>query len=256
MPDMQYRQLTRLWLVASLLALLAACGGDGGSSTDSGSGSTYLAVTGTKQVSGNPIVTVCLNNIANASASSLNGQQVATNLARFYLISGNYKITSSDGQGCDAVPGAVTLTVDDYNNTVLPWIVANPPAAGAPGSGGVGAGSRTFITWTGSANSQTVKDANNEDFAFYADTGCLYSYNTKTETSNFCLNNPTDPSNASAQFAGLSVRVVSVKASAGGCIAQLATAAGKLVDVYTDANGIQTAAESATAAVWMPLASV
>jgi hypothetical protein len=116
------------------------------------------------------------------------------------------------------------------------------------GGGGMGGATvtRSFVTWTGSDNGQVVKDANNENFAFYADTGCLYSYATQGETTNFCLNNLTDPGNATAQFSGLSVKVVSVAAGGGGCIAQLASADGKLVDIYTNASGVQTAAETAT----------
>lgn len=103
------------------------------------------------------------------------------------------------------------------------------------GAGGGGSTTRGFIAWTGSLNGSTVKDANNENFAFYADTRCLYSYNRDIETSNFCL----DGQNAGA-FDGLRIRVLSV-ATAGGCIAALADLDGFQVDIHTSAAGVQTA---------------
>lgn len=122
-------------------------------------------------------------------------------------------------------------------------------SAGSDGISAGGTSSRSFINWSGNANAQVVKDANDENFAFYSDTGCLYSYNTKTETVNFCLNNVSDPRNASAQFAGISIQVVSVKSTGGGCIAQLVTKNGKLVDIYTNSAGVQTVLETSTNAV-------
>jgi hypothetical protein len=354
--------------------ILSACGGGGGSDSGSNSSTSYLAVTGTKNVTGRPTTTVCIDNIANASATSTAGTNVASNLARFYLITGNYQITSSDAVGCSTLPGAVAVTVDYYNGTILPWIRANPavtsttPTSNTPtattttttttssqsgsntayvqwsgntNNGGIrdasndvfgvrasdrtvmywpgnnqenalnglsvnssasiidsgqtvgyvtlkdasgggklavficldgstmdivvsaagwyqscstsnsstGGGSNTgtntttptptrnFITWTNSSNGVVVKDASNDSFSFYQDTRCIYSYNTGTETSNFCL----APNSFLANFAGLSVRVILAAAIGGGCIAVLSDSNGYQVDIFTSATQIQTA---------------
>jgi hypothetical protein len=100
---------------------------------------------------------------------------------------------------------------------------------------------RSFITWTNSVNGTTVKDAQNERFAFYTDTRCLYSYNMKQETSNFCLT-----TGANGNFAGTAVRVILAASTSGGeCLAVLAAPDGRQVDIYTNA-GVQTVAVRST----------
>jgi len=94
---------------------------------------------------------------------------------------------------------------------------------------GGGGGDSGYITWTGSVNGIVVKDANNESFAFTSSTRCLYSYNTGGVTSNFCLY----PNSAEGSFAGQYVQVLSVAASGGGCLAALADASGRKIDIYT-----------------------
>jgi len=128
-----------LALSSAALLTLAACGG-GGDDGDSGSG-TYLAITGVKNVTGNPVVTVCLNNVANASANDAKSQEYAANLANFYLINGNYQITSSNYQSCNSLPNPVIVSVDYYNNTIVPWINANPASPGSSNGNGTGGSS-------------------------------------------------------------------------------------------------------------------
>jgi hypothetical protein len=101
---------------------------------------------------------------------------------------------------------------------------------------------RGFITWTNSANGVDVKDANNEDFAFYSDDRCLYSYATGGETTNFCLYSGASYGN----FAGVPVQVMLATSSAGGCIAVLADYYGRQVDIYTSSAGIQTVSPLST----------
>ena len=95
--------------------------------------------------------------------------------------------------------------------------------------------SRTFTSWTGNINGVVVKDAGNESFAFYSDTGCLYSYARDQETTNFCLTN-----GANGNFAGQAVIVMSATNVYGnGCLAVLADPYGRQVDIYTNAFGTQ-----------------
>jgi hypothetical protein len=94
---------------------------------------------------------------------------------------------------------------------------------------------RTLISWTNSVNGVVVKDANNEDFAFYSDTRCLYSYARQQETTNFCLYSGS----AYGNFAGVPVQVMSATSSTGGCLAVLADYYGRQVDIYTNSAGTQ-----------------
>lgn len=96
---------------------------------------------------------------------------------------------------------------------------------------------RAFINWVNSVNGVTVKDANNESFAFYSDTRCLYSYNTQSETSNFCLSGAN-----SGSFAGQAVSITrarAVGAIGGGCIAVLSDPNGFQIDIFTSPAGVQ-----------------
>jgi len=97
------------------------------------------------------------------------------------------------------------------------------------GGGGGGGGSSGYITWTGSVNGVQVLDASGDWFAFTASSRCLYSYNTGSVTSNFCLYS----NSADGSFAGQYVQVLSVSAQGGGCLAALADQYGRKVDIYT-----------------------
>jgi hypothetical protein len=117
---------------------------------------------------------------------------------------------------------------------------------GTTGGGTAGGGTsstRSFVSWNGSANGEIVKDANNEDFAFYADTRCLYSYIRQSETSNFCLSS----NSASGNFAGRAMSVNSARSTTGTCITVLVdTATGNLLDIVTNSAGVQTVTVSST----------
>jgi hypothetical protein len=164
------------WLAAVFITLgLISCGGGGSNDTSATSGS-YLAVTGTKQVAGNPIVTVCLNNVStDVTANSLKGDIVAGNLARFYYISGNYEITSSNYLNCSNLPGAVTVSVSDYNTIILPWIASHPPASTGSTSTNTTSSTGTtttttnstandMVTFPGNVNGGGIRDASNDLF--------------------------------------------------------------------------------------------
>jgi hypothetical protein len=158
--------------IFSIMGLIS-CGGGGGSDTSANSGS-YLAVTGTKQVVGNPTVTICLNNVTtDVTANSLKGDIVASNLARFYYITGNYQTTSSNYLNCSNLPGAVTVSVSDYNTIILPWIASHPAASTGTGTSTTSSGTSTTTTNTtandmvifpGNINGGGIRDASNDLF--------------------------------------------------------------------------------------------
>lgn len=102
------------------------------------------------------------------------------------------------------------------------------------GNTGGGTGSRGFYTWSGSANGEVVLDSTDESFRFYSDTGCIYSNNTQTEYTNFCLGG-----GASVSFAGSTYSVTRVRSTTGACIAGLLTSDGWFADIFTSAGRIQ-----------------
>lgn len=101
-------------------------------------------------------------------------------------------------------------------------------------SGGSGAAAPTFLGWTGNSNGDRVVDANNDAFAFYSDTGCLYNFRTGRENPNFCLGSQP----GTVRYAGLVMRVVNVLSSAGTCITVLVEeSTASFVNVELDALG-------------------
>lgn len=106
---------------------------------------------------------------------------------------------------------------------------------GNTGGGSTGGGnSRGYYTWTGSANGEVVLDSTDERFRFYSDTGCIYSDNTRTEYTNFCLSG-----GATIYFSGASYSVTKVRSTTGQCIAGLLTSDGWFADIFTSAGRIQ-----------------
>ena len=104
------------------------------------------------------------------------------------------------------------------------------------GSVSVDAGStpvrRTFIFWSGSSGGERVVDVNNDAFAFYSDTGCLYNFQTGRENPGFCLNAGGDR----VRYGVLAMRIVNVTSTAGTCIAALVEeSTAQFVDIATDA---------------------
>lgn len=107
-------------------------------------------------------------------------------------------------------------------------------SSGGTSGGTSGGSSRGFYTWTGSTNGEVVLDANDERFRFYADNGCIYSDNTRTEYTNFCL-----AGGASVYFSGETYSVSKVRSTSGSCIAALLTSDGYFADVYSGSGRIQ-----------------
>jgi hypothetical protein len=113
--------------------------------------------------------------------------------------------------------------------------------AGLAGCGGGGSVSiddgpqpsrRTFIFWSGSSSGERVVDVNNDAFAFFSDTGCLYNFQTGRENLGFCLNAGGDR----VRYGVLAMRIVNVTSAAGTCIAALVEeSTAQFVDIATDA---------------------
>ena len=102
---------------------------------------------------------------------------------------------------------------------------------------GVGASSidePSFIVWTGNYSGDLVVDANNQVFAFYADNGCLYNFQSRRENPNFCLTATGD----TAQYDGFLVSIANVRAVTGVCVTALIDpVTAHFVDVEIDAFG-------------------
>src|SRR3981081_1057315 len=78
-----------------------------------------------------------------------------------------------------------------------------------------------FVTWAGNSNGDEVVDANNNAFAFFADNGCLFNFQTGRENTHFCLTLAGD----TALYDGFLVRIANVRSGTGVCIAALLDAA-------------------------------
>lgn len=87
-----------------------------------------------------------------------------------------------------------------------------------------------FVTWDGSQNGVWVKDANNENFAFARESGCLYSQNTKTTYTNFCI---VPGSKNRIRFDGQDYYVLNIAAKNGGCVTGIGLSDFRQVDIYT-----------------------
>lgn len=106
---------------------------------------------------------------------------------------------------------------------------------GAVGGGGSSGGSsRGFYTWTGNANGEVVLDSTDERFRFYSDNGCIYSDNTRTEYTNFCLSG-----GSTVRFSGSTYTVTKVRSTTGSCIAGLLTSDGYFADIYTSSGRVE-----------------
>lgn len=92
----------------------------------------------------------------------------------------------------------------------------------------------SFIFWTGNSNGELVVDADNQVFAFYIDTGCLYNFQTRRENRDFCLTAAGD----AAVYGNYLVRIANVRAATGACVTALVDPVnGRFVDVVIDTFG-------------------
>lgn len=107
------------------------------------------------------------------------------------------------------------------------------------GSGTSGSQTRSFITWTGSSNGESVVDASGDFFKFNSATRCLYSENRDTEYDNFCLSG-----GATVVFEGTVYRVTRVRSTANTCITALTTADGDYADIVTGPDSIDRIQDS------------
>jgi hypothetical protein len=96
-----------------------------------------------------------------------------------------------------------------------------------------------FVVWAGNSragnrNGDEVVDANNNAFAFFADNGCLFNFQTGRENTHFCLTLAGD----TALYDGFLVRIANVRSGTGVCIAALLDAAtGNFIAIGLDSVG-------------------
>lgn len=97
----------------------------------------------------------------------------------------------------------------------------------------------TFIFWSGSSGGERVVDVNNDAFAFFNDSGCLYNYQTGRENQGFCLSASGDR----VRYGVLAMRIVNVTSVTGTCIAALVEeSTAQFVDIEVDAFGREVVA--------------
>ena len=91
-----------------------------------------------------------------------------------------------------------------------------------------------FVIWAGNSNGDEVVDANNNAFAFFADNGCLFNFQTGRENTHFCLTLAGD----TALYDGFLVRIANVRSGTGVCIAALLDApTGRFIAIGLDSVG-------------------
>jgi hypothetical protein len=101
---------------------------------------------------------------------------------------------------------------------------------------------RSFITWTGSANGPVVLDATDERFRFYADSKCIFSDNTQKEYTNFCLSG----NSSTVYFNGNTYTVAKILSTTRQCIVGLVTSDGYFADIYTGSDKVETITTSSS----------
>lgn len=151
-------------------------------------------------------------------ANGSNGSQVAV-------------FSCSNGAGMN-----LTVSVSQWTYSCGGGTASGGSSSGASsgsGSGSGGAPSRSFISWTGSANGESVVDASGDFFKFNSATRCLYSENRDIEYRNFCLG-----SQNTVVFQGSTYQVSRVISVAGTCITALTTSSGHYADIVTGGDQV------------------
>lgn len=106
--------------------------------------------------------------------------------------------------------------------------------AALTGCGGGGSNDQPFVIWAGNSNGDEVVDVNNHAFAFFADNGCLFNFQTGRENPSFCLTFAGD----TALYGGLRVHIVNIRSVTGACIAALIDeATAHFIDIELDVFG-------------------
>jgi hypothetical protein len=109
--------------------------------------------------------------------------------------------------------------------------------AGCGGGGSDESGTQSihpFLVWSGSSSGDQVIDGNNHVFAFYADSGCLYNFQTGRENTAFCL---VSGGNV-VTYGPFRGQVLNVLSSAGICVAAVVDAfTGNFANIEVDSFG-------------------
>lgn len=91
-----------------------------------------------------------------------------------------------------------------------------------------------FLIWSGSSSGDQVIDGNNHVFSFYADSGCLYNFQTGRENTAFCLVS----SGNTVAYGPFRGQVLNVLSSVGVCVAAVIDAfTGNFANIEIDQFG-------------------
>lgn len=121
---------------------------------------------------------------------------------------------------------------------LITLLLAALTGCGGGGSASVSVGTAPadtpFVIWFGNSSGDVVVDANNDAFAFFADNGCLYNFQTGLENPFFCLTSAGD----TARYGGLRILVTNVRSVTGTCITALIDKASlHFIDIVPDTFG-------------------
>lgn len=138
-------------------------------------------------------------------------------------------------------PSASRRTALAASMTILAALLSG--CGGGYVTAGVGFGSGfdrpAFLTWAGTSSGVQVADVNNDLFAVFEDSGCLYNYATGRENPSFCLVSRQ----GQIRYGAFPMRIVSALSAANTCIAVLVEeSSGNFVDVVLDATGREAVA--------------
>ena len=121
---------------------------------------------------------------------------------------------------------------------IVPAAIVALVLAGCGGGGSasvdVGSAVPQFLVWSGSSGGNRVIDGPGNQFAFYADSGCLYNVQTGRENGAFCL----APGSNLVSYGAFHGEVLNVLVSNGTCQAAIIDSfTGTFSDIEVDAFG-------------------
>lgn len=94
-------------------------------------------------------------------------------------------------------------------------------------------GGLRFILWAGNFNNDLILDADNQRFAFYLDSGCLYNYQTNQRNTSFCISSGGNL----IFYQGFRIRIVNIRSMEGTCVAAFVeNDTARLIDIRLDGS--------------------
>lgn len=98
----------------------------------------------------------------------------------------------------------------------------------------VDSGGLRLILWTGNFYGERILDADNQGFAFFIDTGCLYNYQTGRQNTSFCITS----GGSLIQYQGFVLRIANIRLTNGVCASALVDeTTARFIDIELDRWG-------------------